>query len=126
MPRKGEGMHARAGAQMIEEPATMPVTDFDLAELYGSAGALARSMQGEFDPRRFLEALSSQVRQVIPHDRLTLLYLEEHARTFSVFGEHAFGDHAAGGALRHEGHYTIGCAPGSRHTSQQIAHLRSF
>ena len=111
---------------MVEETATVPVTDFDLAELYGSAGALARSMRGEFDPRRFLEALSSQVRQVIPHDRLTLVYLEENGRTFSVFGEHAFGEHTADGALRHEGHYTIGCDPGSRYTSEQIGRASVF
>src|SRR5882724_8494558 len=115
-------MYARA----VEETATMPPTDFDLAELYGSAGALARSMRGEFDPRRFLEALSSQVRQVIPHDRLTLVYLEENGRTFSVFGEHAFGEHTAGGALRHEGHYTIGCDPGSRYTAEQIGRASVF
>jgi DNA-binding NtrC family response regulator len=30
---------------MVEETAPIPVTDFDLAELYGSAGALARSMR---------------------------------------------------------------------------------
>ena len=70
-------MYARA----VEETATMPATDFDLAELYGSAGALARSMRGEFDPRRFLEALSSQVRQVIPHDRLTLVVIREEGRS---------------------------------------------
>ena len=115
-------MYARA----VEETVTMPPTDFDLAELYGSAGALARSMRGEFDPRRFLEALSSQVRQVIPHDRLTLVYLEENGRTFSVFGEHAFGEHTAGGALRHEGHYTIGCDPGSRYTAEQIGRANVF
>ena len=115
-------MYARA----VEETGTMPATDFDLAELYGSAGALARSMRGEFDPRRFLEALSSQVRQVIPHDRLTLVYLEENGRTFSVFGEHAFGEHTAGGALRHEGHYTIGCDPGSRYTAEQIGRASVF
>src|SRR6266478_3987357 len=119
-------MHAPAAARMVEETPTRPVTDFDLAELYGSAGALARSMRGEFDPRRFLEALSSQVRQVIPHDRLTLVYLEENGRTFSVFGEHAFGEHPAGGALRHEGHYTIGCDPGSRYTSEQIGRASVF
>src|SRR5205814_6655857 len=115
-------MYARA----VEETATMPATDFDLAELYGSAGALARSMRGEFDPRRFLEALSSQVRQVIPHDRLTLVYLEENGRTFSVFGEHAFGERAAVGALRHEGHYTITCDPGSRYTAEQIGRASVF
>src|SRR5467141_2066712 len=119
-------MHAQAAAGMVEETATVPVTDFDLAELYGSAGALARSMRGEFDPRRFLEALSSQVRQVIPHDRLTLVYLEENGRTFSVFGEHAFGEHTADGALRHEGHYTIRCDPGSRYTAEQIGRASVF
>src|SRR5438067_13919163 len=115
-------MYARA----VEETATMPATDFDLAELYGSAGALARSMRGEFDPRRFLEALSSQVRQVIPHDRRTLVYLEENGRPFSVFGKHGFGEHPAGGTLRDERQYTIRCDPASRYTAEQIGRASVF
>ncbi len=100
----------------------MPATDFDLAELYGSAAALARSMRGEFAPRRFLDAFSSQLRRLIPHDRLVFLHLEENGRTISVFGEHAFAEHTAGDALPHEGHYTIGCDRCGRYASEQIAH----
>jgi transcriptional regulator with GAF, ATPase, and Fis domain len=100
----------------------MPATDFDFAELYGSAAALARSMRGEFAPRRFLEAFSSQLRRLIPHDRLVFLHLEENGRTISVFGEHAFAEHTAGDALPHEGHYTIGCDRCGRYASEQIAH----
>ena len=96
-------------------------TDVDLPELYGYAAALARSMRGEFDPGRFLEAFSSQLRRLIPHDRLILVYLEETGRTFSVFGEHS-----ADGPLGHDGHDTIRCDPGSRYTSEQIGHASVF
>src|SRR5262249_61371205 len=75
----------------------MPARDFDLAELYGSAAALARSMRGEFDSCRFLETLSSQLRRLVPHDRLVLVYLEENGRTLSCFGDHTLG---ASGAAR--------------------------
>ena len=104
----------------------MPARDFDLAELYRSAAALARSMRGEFDSCRFLETLSSQLRRLVPHDRLMLVYLEENGRTFSVFGEHTLGEHSAGGPLRHEGHFTIRCDPGSRYSSEQIGHASVF
>jgi len=99
----------------------MAATGLDLAELYGSVAALARSMRDEFDPRRFFEGFASQVGRLIAHDRLMLAYLEEEGRTLSVFGEHA-----AGGPLRHEGHYTITCDPGSRYTSDEICHVSVF
>src|SRR5262249_38635973 len=63
-------------------------TDVDLAELFGSAAVLTRSMRGEFDPRRLLEAFSSQLRRLIPHDQALLLYLQEDGRTFSAFWAH--------------------------------------
>jgi transcriptional regulator with GAF, ATPase, and Fis domain len=63
-------------------------TDADLGELFGSAAALARSMRSELDPRPFLEAFSSQLRRLIPHDRLLLFYIDEDGRTFSVSREH--------------------------------------
>ncbi|PYO58605.1 MAG: hypothetical protein DMD83_03170 [Candidatus Rokuibacteriota bacterium] len=121
---RGESDAAGAATPMARSStANLPTaaTDVALAELHGSAAALARSMRGEFDPRRFLEAFSSQLRPLIPHDRLMLVYLEEEGRTFSVFGEHA-----TGGPLRHEGHYTITCDPGSRYTSDQIGHASMF
>ena len=121
---RGESDAARAATPMARSStANLPAaaTDFGLAELYGSVAALARSMRGEFDPRRFLEACSSQLGRLIPHDRLMLVYLEEEGRTFSVFGEHA-----ASGPLRHGAHYTITRDPGSRYTSDQIGHASMF
>src|SRR5262245_43687421 len=95
-------------------------TDVDLAELFSSAAALTRSMRGEFDPRRFLEAFSLQLRRLIPHDRLLLLYLEANGRTFSVFGEHVSEGHTPGAALRHQGSYTITRDRGSRYITEHI------
>ena len=95
--------------------------DFDLAELHGSIAALARSMRDELDTRRFFEGVSSRVRQLIPHDRLVLACLEEGGHTLSVFGQHA-----AGGPVRHDGHDTIACDPGRRYPYAEIGHASLF
>src|SRR3989442_11817920 len=54
-----------------------PPTDPDLITLHAAAVALARSMRGEPDARRFVEGLSPHLRQVIPHDRLLLIREDE-------------------------------------------------
>src|SRR5258705_10080818 len=48
----------------------MPPVDLDLIKLHAAAVALARSMRGEPDARRFVEGLS-------PHDRLLLIREDE-------------------------------------------------
>jgi transcriptional regulator with GAF, ATPase, and Fis domain len=93
----------------------------DWAELSDYVGDLARSMRDEFDPHRFFEGLSSQLRRLIPHDRLMVTYLEAGGRTLSVFGEHA-----GGRPLRHQGHYTITGDPGSRYSCGEIGHSSVF
>ena len=95
--------------------------DVDLAALHGSIAALARSMRDELDTRRFFEGVSSRVRQLIPHDRLVLACLEEGGHTLSVFGQHA-----AGGPVRHDGHDTIACHPGNRYPCGEIGHASLF
>src|SRR5437899_11513520 len=54
-----------------------PPTDPDLITLHAAAVALARSMRGEPDARRFVEVLSPHLRDVIPHDRLLLIREDE-------------------------------------------------
>ncbi|HYS93179.1 MAG TPA: GAF domain-containing protein, partial [Candidatus Acidoferrales bacterium] len=99
-----------------------PAIDFDLAELHGSIAALARSMRDELDTGRFFEGVSSRVRRLIPHDRLVLACLEEGGHTLSVFGQHA-----AGGPVRHDGgHHTIACDPGRRYPCAEIGHASLF
>jgi transcriptional regulator with GAF, ATPase, and Fis domain len=95
--------------------------DLDPAELYGSVAALSRSLQAELPPGRFLEGLSSRLHRLVAHDRLVLAYLEEGARTLSVFGAHP-----GGGALRDDGHYTVTCYPGSRYACDDIGHASVF
>ncbi len=51
----------------------MPPDALDLIRLHASAVALARSMRGEPDARRFVEGLSPHLRDMIPHDRLLLI-----------------------------------------------------
>ncbi|MBI3003080.1 MAG: hypothetical protein HYY54_05600, partial [candidate division NC10 bacterium] len=72
-----------------------------LTDLLCSLAAIGRSMQEEFDPKRFLEEFSACVERLIPHDRLVIFHLEEDRRTFTIIAEHALR-----GPLLHEGHYT--------------------
>jgi transcriptional regulator with GAF, ATPase, and Fis domain len=60
-----------------------------LTELLPSLAAIARAMEDEFDPRRFLQEFSANLNPLVPHDRLAVVYLEDAGHTFSVFAEHA-------------------------------------
>ncbi|HWO90822.1 MAG TPA: sigma 54-interacting transcriptional regulator, partial [Methylomirabilota bacterium] len=93
-----------------------------MAELPGSIAALARSMRDELDTRRFFEGVSCHVRQLVPHDRLVLACLDEGGHILSVFGQHA-----AGGPDRPDGHdTTIACDPGRRYPCAEIGHASLF
>ena len=50
--------------------------------------AIVRALHAEFQPRLFLDELSTALRSLVPHDRLDIAYLAEDRRTFSVFAEH--------------------------------------
>src|SRR2546426_3895205 len=89
--------------------------EVDLVGIVGAVAARARAMTPEFDPGGFLEGLSGQLQELIPHDRVTVLYLDEGGRTVSVFAEHAAGD-----APRHDGRYTLSLA-----RAQPVSHRRS-
>ena len=82
----------------------------DLGGIVGAVAARARAMTPEFDPGGFLEGLSGQLQGLIPHDRVTVLYLDEGGRTVSIFAEHAPGD-----APRRDGRYTLSLARASRY-----------
>src|SRR5437870_11354502 len=77
--------------------------------------ARARAMTPEFDPGGFLEGLSGQLQGLIPHDRMTVLYLDEGGRTVSVFAEHAAGD-----APRRDARYTLSLARASRYRIAEV------
>src|SRR6266403_1144121 len=85
--------------------------EVDLGGIIGAVAARARTMTPEFDPGGFLQGLSAQLQGSIPHDRVTVLYLDEGGRTFSVFAEHAAGD-----AARADGRYTLSLARASRYS----------
>src|SRR2546426_10503563 len=88
----------------------MAETEVDLGGIVGAVAARARSMTPEFDPGGFLEGLSGQLQGLIPHDRVTVLYLDQGGHSFSVFAEHAAGD-----APRGDGRYTLSLARTSRY-----------
>ncbi|HSB78538.1 MAG TPA: GAF domain-containing protein, partial [Candidatus Methylomirabilis sp.] len=76
-------------------------TEAALVDLLPTLAAIARAMEDEFDPRRFLEEFSANLNPLVPHDRLAIVYLEDGGHTFSVFAEHA-----APGLLPKVEHYT--------------------
>ena len=81
-----------------------------LGGIVSAVAARARAMTPEFDPGGFLEGLSGQLQGLIPHDQVTVLYLDQGGRTVSVFAEHAPGD-----APRRDGRYTLSLARASRY-----------
>src|SRR5437870_10683379 len=87
-----------------------------LAGMVGAVAARARAMTPEFEPGGLLEGLSRQLQGLIPHDRLTVLYLDGGGRTVSVFAEHTSGD-----APRHDGRYTLSLARASRYPIAEVA-----
>jgi transcriptional regulator with GAF, ATPase, and Fis domain len=50
--------------------------------------AIARALDGEFQPRALLRDFSTALRSFAPHDGLGIAYLSDDGRTFSVFAEH--------------------------------------
>jgi transcriptional regulator with GAF, ATPase, and Fis domain len=105
------------GVRRPTHPHIADAKGVELTELYGAVSALARSMPGEFDPGRFFEGVSIQLRPLIPHDRLLVAYLEEGGRTLSVLG-----GHPGSGPLLHEGHYASMCDPGRRYPCDEMGH----
>ncbi len=50
--------------------------------------AIGRALESEFQPRRFLDELSTVLGPLVPHDRLSIGYLADDRRTVSIFAEH--------------------------------------
>ncbi len=94
---------------------TLPA-GMDLADLVAALAALGRSIHEEFDPRYFLGDFSAHVQRLIPHDRLTILHLEEDGRTFTVLAEHAVRT-----PIFHQDHYTIAFDPRARYVITEWA-----
>jgi len=86
-----------------------------LGGIVSAVVARARAMTPEFDPGGFLAGLSGQLQGLIPHDRMTVLYLDEGGRTVSVFAEHAAGD-----APRRDARYTLSLARASRYRIAEV------
>jgi transcriptional regulator with GAF, ATPase, and Fis domain len=50
--------------------------------------AIGRALEAGFQPRAFLDDLSTVLGPLVPHDRLSIGYLADDRRTFSIFAEH--------------------------------------
>jgi transcriptional regulator with GAF, ATPase, and Fis domain len=70
-------------------------------ELLPSLAAIARALEAEFDPRRFLDGFCARLWPLVPHDWLSIVYLDDERPTFSIFAEHA-----GAGRLPEAEHYT--------------------
>jgi transcriptional regulator with GAF, ATPase, and Fis domain len=92
-----------------------------LADLVASLAAIGRSMQEEFDPRRFLQEFSARIQRLVPHDRLVACVLDEGARTFRVFAEHV-----ERGPFLHDQHYTTDFAPPARYLVEDFGARSAF
>ncbi len=79
--------------------------------------ALGKSLDAEFDPRRFLLEFSRRLQPILPHDRLVLAVFSEDHATLTVFAEHI-------GPLSrlHEGHYTTLSSPRARYLVADLVH----
>jgi transcriptional regulator with GAF, ATPase, and Fis domain len=82
----------------------------DLADLLACVAAFARSLEGEFDPQRFLDEFSERAQALVPHDGNVIAWLEDEGRSFSAFARRV----PAPGMRLVRGNYTIGFDPGGR------------
>jgi len=87
--RLGPPEHVEVGLECRMEAAT-PRAEATPREsdLLGCLAAIGRALHAEFEPRLFLDELSTALCPLVPHDRLDIGYLAEDRRTFSVFAEH--------------------------------------
>ena len=82
----------------------------DLADLLACVAAFARSLEGEFDPQRFLDEFSERAQALVPHDGTVIAWLEDEGRAFSAFARHV----PTRGMRLERSNYTIGFDPGGR------------
>src|SRR3982750_2216666 len=89
----------------------------DAERVLESIEALGRSLDAEFDPRRFLQDFSRRLQPLLPHDRLVLAVFSEDHTTFTIFAEHI-------GPLGriHEGHSSTLSSPRARFLVSEIVH----
>jgi hypothetical protein len=57
-------------------------------DLLPALAAIGQALEAGFQPRAFLDDLSTVLGPLVPHDRLGIVYLADDRRTFSVFAEH--------------------------------------
>jgi transcriptional regulator with GAF, ATPase, and Fis domain len=61
------------------------------ADLLACVAAFARSLEGEFDPQRFLHDFSARAQALVPHEGMFIAWLEDEGRTFSAFARNVIG-----------------------------------
>ena len=61
------------------------------ADLLACVAAFARSLEGEFDPQRFLHDFSERAQALVPHEGMFIAWLEDEGRTFSAFARNVVG-----------------------------------
>jgi Nif-specific regulatory protein len=72
-----------------KDPSTPPIAPArPEPDLLVCLAAIGRALEVEFQPRRFLDELSTVLGPLVPHDRLGIGYLADDRRTVSIFAEH--------------------------------------
>jgi Nif-specific regulatory protein len=66
-----------------------------LPDLLACVAAFARSLEGAFDPQRFLHDFSAHAQALVPHDGMLIAWLEDEGRTFSAFARNVIGPDVA-------------------------------
>src|SRR5262247_32956 len=80
-----------------------------LDDLLACVAAFARSLEGAFDPHRFLDEFSARAQPLVPHEGMLIACVED-AGTFSIFARHVEGT----GVPLDYGNYTIAFEPAGR------------
>jgi len=71
------------------DPSSLPAsTPQREADLWVCLAAIGRALEVGFQPRAFLNDLSTVLGPLVPHDRLSIGYLANDRRTVSIFAEH--------------------------------------
>jgi hypothetical protein len=66
-----------------------------LADLLACVAAFARSLEGEFDPQRFLRDFSTQAQALVPHEGMFIAWLEDRRGAASREGQQIAGGRRA-------------------------------
>ena len=106
---------------MLPDPSGLPASTPHVAsDLSACLTAIGLALEAGFQPRAFLQNLSTALAPLVPHDRLGIGYLSDDRRTFLVFAEHG-----ASVFLPETNHYTADLERSSALSDRRLTARRS-